>query len=61
MMRMKITTFKLDEETLKQMEEYCLVNGINKSELIRRAIVFYLAKEREKSKSAPRVKIVEVV
>jgi metal-responsive CopG/Arc/MetJ family transcriptional regulator len=60
-MKMKITTFKLDEDTLKQVEEYCLMNGINKSELMRRAIVFYLAKEKEKSKPAPRVKIVEVV
>ena len=60
-MKTKITTFKLDEDTLRQMEEYCLMNGINKSELIRRAIVFYLGKEKEKSKPIPRIKIVEVV
>jgi len=39
---MRVVTFKVDEELLKQLDLYCVNNAKERSEVIRTAIKFYL-------------------
>jgi metal-responsive CopG/Arc/MetJ family transcriptional regulator len=57
---LKIITFKIDENTIAELEKYSFAMGLSRSEIIRRAILFYLKHNKPQS-DHPRVKIVEVV
>ena len=57
---LKIITFKLDENLLLDLDELAFSMALPRSEIIRRAIIFYL-KHNKPLYNHPRVKIVEVV
>jgi metal-responsive CopG/Arc/MetJ family transcriptional regulator len=57
---MHIITFKVDENTLLHLDEFAFSMALTRSEVIRRAILFYL-KHNKPQANHPRVKIVEVV
>jgi len=57
---MHIITFKIDENLLLDLEEFAFSMALPRSEVIRRAIIFYL-KHNKPQVDHPRVKIVEVV
>jgi metal-responsive CopG/Arc/MetJ family transcriptional regulator len=57
---MHIITFKIDENTVLELDKISYAMALPRSEIIRRAILFYL-KHNKPQANHPRVKIVEVV
>jgi metal-responsive CopG/Arc/MetJ family transcriptional regulator len=57
---LKIITFKVDENTLIELDKISYATAMPRSEIIRRAILFYL-RHNKLELNHPRVKIVEVV
>jgi len=53
---MRVITFKIDEELLKELNTYVNLSGRSRSEVIRAALRKYLAEKR----SAPKKRGVEV-
>jgi len=45
---MRVITFKLDEETLEELDKLAMRKGKTRSELIRRAIEMYIANHKQK-------------
>jgi len=39
---LRVITFKIDKELLKELDRYCLFNRVSRSEAIRRAIILML-------------------
>jgi len=46
-MRMRVVSFKLDDELLQQLDLYCVNNKTTRSEAIREAIKHYLRYKRK--------------
>ena len=57
---LRIITLKIDENTLIELDKYSFAMGLSRSEIIRRAIFFYL-RHNKLALDHPRVKIVEVI
>ncbi|MFP3268011.1 MAG: ribbon-helix-helix domain-containing protein [Desulfurococcales archaeon] len=59
-MRLKIITFKIDEELLERIDLLAQETGTNRSDIIRKAIILYINKmEKESSIKKPRIKIIK--
>jgi Ribbon-helix-helix protein, copG family. len=56
-MGLRIVTFKLDSETLEQLDRYCRANMISRSEAIRKAIEILLTMKMNKKVNIKRVRI----
>ena len=54
-----IVTFKLPYPLLEKLDRYAIVHGVTRSEVIRRAIMEYLA--RHEALTAPRIRVKRVV
>jgi len=52
---MRIITFKVDEELLREINEACIRMGLCRSELIRLAVKYYIRRE---ARSEPMIRIV---
>ena len=52
---MKVVTFKIGEELLERLDSYARLTGASRSEIIRRAIVQYLAREEERLRRKPKI------
>ncbi len=55
---MKVVSFKIEEDLLRQLEEYAKKHGLSKGEVIRRALKAYIKSEQPFESS--RIKIYEV-
>ncbi len=60
-MRVKVVTFKVSEELLKEFDRVALQQGLCRSEAIRRAIRYYIIRVREDGGEKPKVKLRRVV
>lgn len=58
---MRIKTFKIDEELLREAELMAQELGLNFSDFVRKAIKFYIEEEKRKRKEHLRIRLVEVV
>jgi metal-responsive CopG/Arc/MetJ family transcriptional regulator len=56
-MRLRIITFKIDEETLMRLDVVSRKTGIVRSELIRKAIEIYLNKIGNELEQKPRIRV----
>jgi metal-responsive CopG/Arc/MetJ family transcriptional regulator len=46
----KVVSFKIEEDLLAQLEEFSKKRGVSKSEVIRRALRYYIMEEERKEK-----------
>lgn len=53
----QVVSFKIDEILLERLDEYARRKRINRSEVIRRAIVAFLSENEEKVYIGPRVRV----
>ncbi|MGC9115771.1 MAG: ribbon-helix-helix domain-containing protein [Fervidicoccaceae archaeon] len=56
-MRLRIITFKIDEETLMRLDAVSRKTGIVRSDLIRKAIELYLNKIENELEQRPRIRV----
>lgn len=54
---MRVVSFKIEEDLLAMLEEYARKRNITKSEIIRRALKQYMAKQEDKPFITKRMKI----
>ncbi len=52
---MKTVTFKIDEMLLERLDSHAKLKGMTRSEIIRRAIEFYLRFEEKKRTIQPKI------
>ncbi len=58
-MKLKTISFKIDENTLLALDILSGETGINRSELIRKAIIVYLTHIKETKKQKARIKVLK--
>lgn len=54
-MRVRVVTFKLDEETLARLDSIAHMKGVTRSEVIRHALELYLRLEYYKVQQHPKI------
>ena len=57
---LRIITFKIDENTLIELDKISYATALPRSEIIRRAIFFYL-RHNKLALDHPKIKVVEVI
>ena len=55
MCRMRVVTFKADEEFVERLDSFARMKGVSRSEVIRKAIELYLKLEDYKVQPQPRI------
>ena len=58
---MKVVTFKIDEDTLEELETYARLKGMTRSEAIRQAIKYWLSAMRKDYEKRIEPKIIKIL